>query len=167
MSHTAAAIDWPVALPLPLVDYNGEPRHPTIASSLENARIQRRSRYSAVVVGITVRWVLGIGEYDDFKEFFLTDLGNGGAQFIIPLRYPKNSALTDWKARFIGGYTSTYEDHNWMVEAQLDLLELVPAELPTPEVPLNWGGYQVINEEESGGWVQFVEADGHPYYVKS
>ena len=163
-----AIVNWPTYLPLPYVDASGEPLHATLASSLEHARIQRRQRHTAVVVSLSVRWVLGLQEYDNFKDFFATDLGNGAAKFVLELRYPKNSVLTEWRVQFMGGYTSTYEDHNWGVEAVLNLHEVVEAVVPEPELPLAWTGFQVMSAEESAGdWDSFVDADGYEFYTKT
>lgn len=167
MSSGAQILSWPLNIPLPAVDFNGAPSHTTLASGLENARIQRRERYKSVAVTISVRWVLGVEEYDNFKDLFATDLDNGAAQFLIPLRYPKNSELTEWKARFIEGFTAVYEDHNWMIEAELDLLEVVEVEtpIPSPMLPVEAHGFLVVSEDVPGTWESFVDVNGSPYYV--
>lgn len=167
MNSEIGLILWPDdEIPLPYVDVQGQPQHATLASGLHQMRIQRRNRFRSFTVSLSVRWVLSILQYDAFKLFYRTELTNGAAQFSIHLRYPYNSALTQWKVRFIGNHAATHDEGHWIVEATLELLSIIPPIEPTPEIPLNWEGFQVVNEEESGGWVQFVEADGHDFYVK-
>jgi len=150
---------WPSTLPLPYVDYSGQPLHVTLASRLENPRILRRSRFHAAVVGVSVQWELGIAEYDTFKTFHQDTLGCGTALFQISLRYPKASVLTDWKARFSGPYEAVYLDGGWQVHVPLDLVGLAATADPSPIV--GWTLFLVHPDESP-----FVTADDFLYSVK-
>lgn len=68
-----------------------------------------------------VKWVLSIGEYIDFKDFYLSELNLGTSLFKLDLRYPLNSELTTWVARFTTSYRADYLDGMWEVSALLDL----------------------------------------------
>jgi len=121
----AIDISWPVAIPLPFVDYSGTPKNTTIVSATENAIIIRRSRFTRSYTAISVSWVLTREQYEAFQEFFADTLGNGVSQFKLELRYPLNSALTWWAVRFEDGYESDYDDGMWRVETMLLLVNPV------------------------------------------
>lgn len=143
-------ISWPELLPLPLLDCSGWPLHVTLASRLDSPRIQRRMRYRASVVAVSVQWEFGIGEYEAFKTFFQDDLGNGVALFEIPLRYPQASALTLWRVRAPTSYDAQYQDGMWLVGSMLELITAVEEFMPSPRA----------------GWTAFlVQPDGAPFIV--
>jgi len=142
MSMTA----WPSALPLPLMDYSGLPLHVTLASKLSNPKIQRRRRFHASVVGASVQWVLSISEYEAFKAFFLDTLGNGASLFLIELRYPRATDLTEWMVRFTSSYAADYQDGNWVVEADLDIVRLSLAGAD-PSPIIDWIYFYVLPAE--------------------
>lgn len=120
---------WPTTLPLPLIDASGNPQNPTIASPVDSAFISRRQRFHAATKSMAVSWCLTLSQMDSFETFFIDDIDNGAAAFAIDLRYPKASDVQEWVVRFIGGYTQTFEDGLWRVEAQLEMVrgELVQA----------------------------------------
>ncbi len=152
-------IAWPETLPLPFLDVSGNPRHAILASPQESAAIIRRLRFSGTPASMSVRWILGLQEYIDFKDFFLAELDNGTSCFSLPLLYPKNSELTDWVVRFVGPYTAAYQDHNWEVFAQLDLVTQV--ELSDVASPPGTGGFIVLPDGA------FYYVDGHAFYVQT
>jgi len=161
MSAIADMILWPATLPLPFIDYDGQPMHATLASRLENPKIQRRRRFHASVISVAVRWVYSIGEYAEFKTYFLETLGNGGAQFLIELKYPQTSALTTWKAKFTGNYRSTNQLGQWEVEAELELMDgSLAAASVDPEPLLDWVNFYVMPLE-----TPFATADDFLYCV--
>jgi len=159
MSTLADMIAWPATLPLPFVDCAGLPLHATLASRIENPKIQRRSRFTASVIGVSVQWVLRLDEYEAFKAFFLDNLGNGASLFLIELRYPQATGLTEWMVRFTSGYSSTYQDGNWMVDADLDLVGLSLAGADAAAL-LDWVNFFVMPEE-----TPFATSDGFLYCV--
>jgi len=167
MTSESGLVLWPSDLPLPYVDAQGQPQHATLAGGVQQMRIQRRNRFRSHTVSFSVRWVLSIAEYDSFKAFYRDELYNGIAQFSLSVRYPYNSGLTEWRVRFLGNYAGVYQEGVWAVEATLELLSQVPQVEQAIELPLNWGGYQVLDEAESDGYAQYVDADGHDYYVKT
>lgn len=118
-------IDWPVALPLPFLEYSGEPRNGTLVSPTDAAAISRRSRFERSYTTLSVAWVFTDAQYQSFKTFFATTLGNGTAQFAIELRFPLNSGLTEWSVRIEDGYTAAHEEGMWRVQATLDLVNPV------------------------------------------
>ena len=167
----SAGISWPGELPLPLVDYTGRPTHQTLASPLENAIIQRRSRGTSAGIDINVQWVLTIAQYDTFKDFFVEDLGNGTAIFALELRHPKTSELATWWVRFRGPWESIPMEAFWTVSASLFLVRQETV-LPVPAPPLNWQPFLVMPEEPSesessgGGYIPFVVQENSPYFVR-
>lgn len=165
MDSTTGLILWPAGLPLPYVDSQGQPQHSTLAGGLQQMRIQRRRRFHSFTVSLSARWVLTILEYDSFKAFFRDELFNGIAQFSLLVRYPYSSTLTEWKVRFLGNYTAVFQEGIWLVESTLELLEQIPEVELVPALPLALG-FQVVDEEESAGYVQFVTADGNDFHVK-
>jgi hypothetical protein len=114
--------EWPSALPLPFIDYNGATRNATITSPNGAQIIARRSRFTRSYVPLLVGWNFTQGEYDAFSDFFLNTLGNGAALFSISLRYPRNTSLEDWIVRFLEGYEANGGDGIWMVSAPIDLV---------------------------------------------
>jgi len=73
---------------------------------------------------LSVRWILTREEFLVFKDFYTDDLGNGIAWFQIGLRYPYNSQITNWVARFVAGYSAEHSDGFFTVQADLDLVNL-------------------------------------------
>lgn len=154
--------EWPSTIPLPLVDYGGEPKHSTIASTIENARIQRRNRFRSATVHVAAKWNLDLAQYDAWEAFFQDDLDNGAAQFSIELRHPKTSELATWISRFVGGYSAAYMEGRWGVEADLELIRMVVTDAAALE---GWGQFLVevsdVDEED----VPFVTSEGFYFYV--
>lgn len=112
--------EWPATLPLPSVDYNGAPYNSTLVSPIENAAIERRSRFTRSYCGVSVQWVFTDEEYQDFRAFVKGDLGNGAAVFKIELRFPKNTELTAWAVRFSAGFEADFDEGYWTVQATLE-----------------------------------------------
>jgi hypothetical protein len=118
-------ITWPATLPLPFVDYSGQPDNSTIASPPESGVISRRSRFERTYLSIAVNWKFTPLQYETFKSFFAEDLGNGTAAFKIELRYPLNSVLLEWIVRFSEDYKAAHEDGTWTVQAAIDVVNPV------------------------------------------
>jgi hypothetical protein len=116
-------IPWPATLPLPFVDYAGANRNATISSTFEDGPIVRRSRFNKFYVPASVTWRLTEAQYAAFQTFFGITLGNGAAAFSLELRYPKNSALSTWMVRFVGGYSCEYLEGIWSITARVDLID--------------------------------------------
>lgn len=149
MIEAAVAIQWPDSIPTPILDFTGAPQHAILASPANNARIQRRLRFSGTPASISVSWALTIGQYLDFKDFFISELETGANLFSIDLRYPKNSAVTTWVVRFSGGYSASYDEHNWIIQSSLFLVR-----------PL------LVAAAAAGGFAGFlVEPDSNPFIV--
>ncbi len=129
---------WP-DLPLPKVEYNGFPRNSTLVSKRTSSYITRRSRFERSYALLSVSWCFTDSQLETFETFFATELDNGIAQFKIELRYPRNSALKIWAVRFHEGYTTSFEEGTWMVQASLDLVS--PVLIPEREllVPVTEG----------------------------
>lgn len=124
---------WPATIPLPYFEYSGRPRYSTISSPIENGFVARRSRFTRPCLAVAVSWVLLPAEIDALRVFFSETLGNGTALFSIEMRYPLNSELTEWTARFRGGFQATAMEGVWNVTSELELInplllgELAPA----------------------------------------
>lgn len=159
MSEIALTNAWPSTLPIPYVDFSGSPRDTTLVSEREQAKIHRRSRFSRVYHGMPVQWVFSHSEYLAFKTFYKDTIRCVSA-FSIELRFPKNSALSEWMARFVSeGFEATPEEGMWRVDAMLDLV--FKQELGTGSGP-----FKVVVEGESGHWVPFYVLTNTPFYVK-
>lgn len=155
-SHSSGA--YP--LPLPFIDYSGGPINSTVQSSLDMGVISRRSRSQAAFGSINASWVFNPEEVDGFEAFFIDVLGNGAASFQIDLKFPKNSELTRWVVRFVGGYRSQPMDDVWRVEAQLYLIW--PADVLDPETAL---GFSVYLTADTPG-EEYLTSDGFIYAVE-
>lgn len=118
-------ITWPAALPLPFLDYSGQAVNGTLVGTARNIVIERRSRFERSYREVGVEWRFDPEQYEAFKAFFYTTLGNGTAQFKIELRFPLNSDLTEWAARIAGGFDSVYDEGVWRVAASMDLVNPV------------------------------------------
>lgn len=117
--------EWPDTLPLPLLDYSGTPRLATISSPEETPAIAQRSRFERSYNTLEVSWCFDDAQFETFQNFVLYDLGNGTAQFKLELKFPKNSALTEWAVRFEGSYEAEEVDGLWKVNAALELVNPV------------------------------------------
>lgn len=159
---------WPITLPLPYVDYTGNPFHVTEVSPADTPKIARRNRYINALINISVRWVFNTDEYEDFKVFFQEDIDTGMSKFRIELRYPLNSALVPWRVRFMSdGYKATYQEGMWEVEASLDLLYQLPTVIPPALEALGYGQFFVDPVESTGEDSPLITADGYPLYCKT
>lgn len=116
---------WPETLPLPYIDFRGNPHYSTLVSPPKLMAAIRRSRHERSYNTLTVTWVLTGSQYAAFKAFHKTDLGNGAAHFKLELKYPKDTELTAWEVSFSGGFAATYNDGLWQVEAVLHLVNPV------------------------------------------
>lgn len=116
---------WPPAIPLPMVDYSGEPRNSTIASPDKDTIVLRRSRFGRSYASLAVTWTLTAAQYTAFKSFYVNDLGCGASQFMVELRYPQNSALSEWAVRIANGFEASYQDGMWVVMGVLDIVNPV------------------------------------------
>lgn len=113
--------EWPETLPLPFLDYSGVPRNQTLFSPDAAYHVARRSRFTRSYCVLSAVWHFSDDQMEAFKAFLVV-LGNGAAQFKIELRFPKNSALTEWAARFESSYEGEYNDGIWTVNAALELV---------------------------------------------
>lgn len=120
---------WPVTIPLPFIDFSGEPRIATISSPVESTIRIRRSRFQKSYVSISVSWRLDDIEYDLFKAFFSETLNNGVSSFLIELKYPLKSDLNWWQVRFLKGYKVGAMRGPWIVSADLDLIMKIEEEV--------------------------------------
>lgn len=165
MSEIDITISWPEStVPLPYIDASGAPRHSSIASDTTQSLIVRRLRFSGGRhTELKVEWVLSIAQFFAFKTLFDTTLSMGAALFKIELKYPKQSELTEWVARFVGGYDAEYLDGNWRVSAVLDLI--LPVDLPEVDAGEGYAGYYVEPEESGGEYMPYITSDGFHYHV--
>lgn len=159
MSKIVVNNSWPESLPLPFVDFSGSPRDTTLTSpETDPAKIRRRSRYTKNYHSLPVKWVFTTAEYNTFKSFFKNTLRASSA-FSIELRFPKNSALSEWIARFISdGFEATPEEGMWVVDALLDLVF-------KQELGTGFGPFRVVVEGESGHSQPFYTLSQKPFYV--
>lgn len=127
MSDAGNYIAWPDSIPLPFIDASAEPRNVVIASPPDTSGfIQRRLRFKNYPTGMSISWSgLEPEQYKAFKAFYLNTLNNGASLFLIDLRYPKSSELTQWAVRFIDRYSADYQDGLWMVSATIDLIHQI------------------------------------------
>lgn len=120
-------------LPLPSVDYSGEPRDSTVESKSNSPSIHRRSRFTKVFPVASVQWVFTQVEYYAFVDFYTNDLGVGTAAFRMPIRYPENTELTEWVVRFLGdGFSARWLDGAWQVTAALEMINTYIIDDPAP-----------------------------------
>ena len=115
-------LEWPATLPLPVINFAGQPRNATIFSPETSYLITRRSRFVTPYGQLAVNFVFNMLQYEIFKSFWRDDLGNGTAQFKMELRYPKNSGLNEWAVRFSTRYEATLTDNFWTVSVSLDVI---------------------------------------------
>ena len=113
---------WPVNIPLPAIDHSGAPRQAVLTSSGAESRVDRRSRFQKAYASLSVSWMLTTEQMAAFETFYITTLSNGTAQFKLELRYPLNSALTEWAVRFEGEYSAKHNEGWWTVETTLDII---------------------------------------------
>lgn len=117
--------EWPSTLPLPFIDYSGAPRHATLMTNAESPAYVRRSRFERSYNTLSVSFIFNESQYEAFESFVTDTLANGASQFILELRYPLNSALTEWAVRFEEGWESNFNDGVWTITAILELVNPV------------------------------------------
>jgi hypothetical protein len=157
---------WPATLPLPVVDFSGTPRNTTMVSPMENGNILRRSRYLKSYTSIDISLVLDPDEYAAFQTFFETTTDLGCALFKVELRYPQNTALTEWACRFLGGYEASYQEGLWSVTAAFDLINETVLDDGSPLV--GWTQFYVADgfDSDPGDDQAFETNDGYNFYVQ-
>lgn len=160
MSILTIDIVWPAELPLPFVDYAGANRNATISSSFDDGPIVRRSRFDKFYVPASVSWRLTEAQYAAFQTFFADTLGNGAAAFSLELRYPKNSALSVWMVRFIGGYSCEYLEGIWSVTGRIDLIDKSEVDAEAELV-----GYVPFEVEDGADHVPYITSEGFEFWV--
>ena len=158
-------IAWPTDLPLPFVDYAAANRNATISSTTELGPIERRSRFDKFYIPVSCSWRLTQAQSTAFRTFFETTLGNGSAAFSLELRYPKNTGLTTWLVRFIGGFAAEWLDGIWAVTARIDLIDSALLE-DAVETVVGYVPFMVIDEDESDGYVPFYTSEGFEFRVR-
>jgi len=119
---SSVTLSWPETLPLPTIDYSGEPRNTTIVSAWDDLIVTRRSRFAKTYAILSVVWKMTADQFSDFKDFVSDDLQNSARLFTMDLRYPKNSALSTWVVRLMDTIESAYEDGIWTVQGNLEVL---------------------------------------------
>lgn len=154
---------FPSTIPLPFVDYSGNVRNATIRSSEDNGYMYRRSRFNTAYTDLTVSWVLSPTQYALFKTFFDTTLSNGASQFEVELRYPKNTELTEWVARFGAGHEDQYEEGMWNVSAPLELLR--PTIFAAVADPVGYQAFEVEPVPFDPDYAPFY-VEGNPFHVQ-
>lgn len=121
-------------LPLPFLEYTGEPRDSKIETKSSSPAISRRSRFTKSYPVANLTWIFTQVQYYAFVDFYSNDLGLGTASFRINLRFPLNSALTEWVARFMGeGFSARQLDGGWQVKASVEMLGPFIIPDPAPE----------------------------------
>jgi len=145
-------IAWPENIPLPLVTTSGGPTTATLYSSRESLIVKRRSRADVSTTRLSARWTLNYEEKQAFSSFFTSTLHNGTAIFLMSLRYPALSELTQWRTRFAGGFSASFLDKQWQVSADLFLL-FTPSQFLLPVI--GWNSFLVV----SGNHVNFQLPD--------
>lgn len=150
---------WPATLPLPFVDYSGVSQVPTLRSPRTSGRLKFRKRYKLTYQTLSCTWKLNWTQWQAFKTFHETTLGNGTARFEMELRYPLNSALTTWICQFIG----TIEHSpilNGIREVRTQIQLYHPNTVADKAAATGTTPFQVVSESSSGGgYVNFQVGD--------
>jgi len=111
---------WPATLPLPEVEYEGDPKNASIKGE-DYMVVLRRSRRETSYMTLSVRWTMTPSQFSAFQAF-LEDI-NGSSLFTINLRFPKSTDLTEWAGKFFEEIQSTYEDGYWRISTSLLLFQ--------------------------------------------
>jgi hypothetical protein len=158
-------LDFIGGLPLPRNQHDTTPRNSTLSDTLDQANILRRARFKPAYATLGVEWVFTVAEYATFQQFW-SYLGNGCAQFRIPLRYPEDSILTPWIVRFLGEFTSQPLDGMWSVKAKIELTK--KGYVNDVSAPHGYTLLRVEDTADTGGTHQEIRfRDGKTLYVRS
>lgn len=176
MTPRAMLTKWPeivvadtdeTPLPLPFIDYAGEPRNATAQSKASAPKILRRSRRFLTWQTIKATWFFTSVQYYAFQSLYQDALGCGTAQFRMNLRYPKNTELTEWVCRFAGeGYGASYLEGVWQVAANLELIG--PYLLSDFASPADYAAYYVEpvdGDTDTEPDVPYQTSEGYDYHV--
>lgn len=165
MSVLSLTAKWPetitadtdvTPMPLPFLEYNGEPRNSKIESKTSVQKIIRRSRFTKAYPMASLSWIFTQVEYYAFVNFYTNDLGLGTASFRMNLKYPFNNFITEWVVRFMGdGFRARCLDGAWHVAADAEMLG--PYIMPDPASLEDWVQYQTVDEEN------YQTSDGEDY----
>lgn len=109
---------WPASLPqTPLLQsFKDEPQNTVLRSSMTGLTKQR-NRYTAYLSNVTEKYWLTPTQFDTFKTFYHTTLGNGAAEFT------KTDPVSDTTRtyRFTGaGYTMSFNGIDFLVTLTLE-----------------------------------------------
>lgn len=127
-------------LPLPFLEFSGQPRDGKLESKTTVQRILRRNRFTKSYPMMNLTWIFTQVQYHAFVEFYETDLGLGTASFRMNLRFPFNNSLTEWVVRFMGeGFSARQLDGAWQVTADAELL--TPFIMDDPAALEDWQAY--------------------------
>ncbi len=157
-------IVYPAAtIPLPSVDFQGAPRFATLVSPPGRASLSRRSRFHTSYVNLSVQWVLDEAQKDLLDTFIETTLSNGTAQFMVELRYPEETSLTEWIVRLSGRIVVTSLEGHWGIRSMLDLVRLNA--LDAAAYVATYEAFNVSGESGEDPYVPFETSDGDDFNV--
>lgn len=111
---------WPVTLPLPSFDHDGELTSRVARTSSNESAVAQRRRFHRTGRIYDVQWKLTVTQWAIFRTFFTDTLCEGVGAFTLPLRSGADSGLVDTTVAFMGGrYSVMREDSHWLVSASL------------------------------------------------
>ena len=137
MSDSSISI-WPESLPVPLVKptHGHSPRGEVTV--MDSKRIRVRRNFDTVLETVDVEWNFTKDQFEDFKEYFETDLENGSLLFQFVTYEPTDDVefLTEitWTAAFWeGSYSFSHSDNLYTVSSTLEVTNRVEATVETPD----------------------------------
>lgn len=105
MPSLSITADWDnSSLPLPVINYGANILSAVDITDSLLGKTNAAERYPNEYPQLDVIWSLSASQMDTFESFWNGELDNGSAVFVLDLRYPKNSAVTQWTVQFVSEY---------------------------------------------------------------
>ena len=114
---------YPVALPLPQVNFTGTLSTPTETTSFTSGRVRRRKIGRTEVKKVTLEWLLYPDEYDIFEVFHRLELEMGTRPFTMDMVSGGTLQSGEHVIQFVGEPSFTYEECNWRVSVECILFQ--------------------------------------------
>lgn len=116
--------DWDNSgLPTPFIEYGGDLLSVVDISRSLEGKVSAAERDLNEYPVLNVGWRLSGSQLETFETFWEGTLNNGSATFILDLRYPKNSAVTQWAVQFVSEYQFRMQaPGRYSVEATIQLI---------------------------------------------
>lgn len=108
-------IPYPMALPVPSANFNGEYKTPTVTTQFTSGKIRRRRIGGTSIKSATLEWLFSPEEFDIWEVFFRDGLKDGCNKFLIEMCTGGSSQTGSHVVQCVDDYQFSHEECNWRV----------------------------------------------------